>query len=105
MLLEGAALTAAGVLLAWRWRRDQALLRAQRRRFLAGCQDLLLAPRLTQDGADYPTLRGTYRGFRVELKPIADTLALRKLPALWLSVTVEGPTGAPGVLDALLRPG
>ncbi len=104
MLIEGAGLAAATTLLAWRWRRDQILLREQRHGFVAGCLGLLREPSLTQQGADYPVLRGLYRGHKVELRPLADTLALRKLPALWLSVTVERPTGAPGVIDALLRP-
>jgi hypothetical protein len=104
VLIEGAGLAAATTLLAWRWRRDQIRLREQRRRFLAGCLGLLQDPSLTQQGADYPVLRGLHRGHKVELRPLADTLALRKLPALWLSVTIDGPTGAPGAIDALLRP-
>lgn len=90
--------------LAWVWRRDQRSARAARAELLAEAAGLLEGAEQAQDGLDYPTVRGRWRGLAVELRPIADTMALRKLPSLWLQVTLQAPTKAPGVLDVLLRP-
>jgi hypothetical protein len=99
-------LATAGALggLGWVWRREQAAAKAGRAALFADCMDLLAGAELLQDGLDYPVLRGRWQGCPVELKPIADTAALRKLPTLWLQVTLTAPTGAPGVLDVLQRP-
>lgn len=98
-------LAAAGVLgLGWVWRREQRRVGAARGELLAGCAGLVDAPVLARDGLDYPVLRGRRAGCAAEIRPLADTTALRKLPALWLQVTLAGRTGAAGVLDALRRP-
>jgi hypothetical protein len=47
---------------------------------------------------------GTWRGRAVQVRTIVDTLAVRKLPSVWLSVTVAGPVPVPGTLDVMLRP-
>ena len=51
------------------------------------------------------TWAGTWKGRRVQVRTIVDTLATRKLPALWLSVTVTGKVAVPGVFDMMMRPG
>lgn len=94
----------AAVALVRTWRREQRRARAWRAELLADALDLIERPELRQDGLDYPVLRGRWRGLAVELKPIADTAALRKLPSLWLQVTLAAPTGASGIADVLLRP-
>ncbi len=50
------------------------------------------------------TWAGTWNGRQVQVRTIVDTLAIRKLPTLWLSVTVTEPVATPGVLDVMLRP-
>ena len=100
-LLAAAALAAP---LACVWIGEQRRVGRERGRLLDGCLGLLDAPALTRDGLDYPVLRGRRDGLRVELRPLADNAAPRKLPSLWLQVTVVAPTGAPGAIDALLRP-
>jgi hypothetical protein len=49
-------------------------------------------------------LTGRYRGYDVQVKLIADTLAVRKLPALWLMVTLPGPVPVTATLDLMMRP-
>lgn len=49
-------------------------------------------------------LTGRYRGYATEIKVVADTLALRKLPSLWLMVTLPGPVPVEATLDLLMRP-
>lgn len=100
LLLAGAGLGATG----WCWRREQRRVRAARARLLRHAPSLLEGAASSQDGLTYPVLRGRYFGCEVELRPEADTIGLRKLPSLWLLVTVTGETGAGGVLDAMLRP-
>lgn len=101
------SLSVAGLgllLLAWVWWREQGRVARVRGELLADCLGLLERPVLVRDGLDYPVLRGRFAGCGAEIRPLADSAALRKLPALWLQVTLTGATGAPGVLDALRRP-
>ena len=59
---------------------------------------------ITQQGADYPVLRGRYQGYDIELRPMVEGLAMRKLPSLWLQVTVYAAIPFSGGLDYLARP-
>jgi hypothetical protein len=49
-------------------------------------------------------LVGTYQGHHFELKTITDTLNTRKLPSLWLMVTLKTPIPIKHTLDMMLRP-
>jgi hypothetical protein len=49
-------------------------------------------------------LSGRYRGEPVAIKAVTDLLMLRKLPSLWLMVTLPGGVDVPGTLDVMLRP-
>lgn len=49
-------------------------------------------------------LTGRYKGTPVEVKVVADTLALRKLPSLWAMVTVPGSLPVGATLDLMMRP-
>ncbi len=48
--------------------------------------------------------RGTWNGERVQVRTIVDTLATRKLPALWLSVTVNEAVNTSATIDIMARP-
>src|SRR5919205_598335 len=52
----------------------------------------------------YPQLAGIYRGHRVQVRPVIDTLAVRKLPALWLLVTIPRPLPLTATFDLMMRP-
>jgi len=60
---------------------------------------------VTQDGPDYPLLSGRYRDHEVRLQPLVDNMAWRKVPVLWLKVTVLKPNSYQAILDFLVRPG
>ncbi|MFM8608045.1 MAG: hypothetical protein ACKOBC_08815 [Hyphomicrobiales bacterium] len=49
-------------------------------------------------------LTGRYQGHEVQVKVLADTLALRKLPGLWLMVTLPTPIPLNATLDLMMRP-
>ncbi|MFN0194441.1 MAG: hypothetical protein ACKVP5_21130 [Aestuariivirga sp.] len=49
-------------------------------------------------------LDGDYKGFPVQVQAITDTLALRRLPALWLLVTLPSPLPLRAKFDMMMRP-
>ena len=51
------------------------------------------------------TWEGSWNGRRVQVRTIVDTLATRKLPARWLSVSITEPVSVPGTFDMMMRPG
>jgi hypothetical protein len=51
------------------------------------------------------TWTGTWRGERAQIRTIVDTLAVRKLPAFWLSVTIAEPIKIETIFDMMMRPG
>ena len=77
---------------------------AERRTVLASVRDVLEQSELVQRGIDYPVLIGSYRGAPVTIAMIVDTLTLRTLPTLWLSVTRREVLPVTGPVDMLLRP-
>ncbi len=50
------------------------------------------------------TLTGHYEGQIFQLKAVADTLATRKLPSLWLLVTLPLPQKFAATLNLMMRP-
>lgn len=103
-MLLAAALVAAGLLLVWIQVRHVRRVGIERRDVLAGAQHVLDQPHLEQHGIDYPVLTGSYKGNRVTVSFIVDTLALRTLPTLWLSVTLSRALPLEGPIDFLRRP-
>lgn len=59
---------------------------------------------LPDDAAGVRTFAGRFEGSRIQVRTIVDTLATRKLPALWLSVSVTEPTAVDATLDMMMRP-
>lgn len=52
----------------------------------------------------YPELLGAYRGLPVRIRPVIDNLAVRKLPSLWLLVTIPEPLPIEATFDLMMRP-
>lgn len=100
-ILAGAAMSAALVHL---YRRDQRKGAEHRARAFEGCRGLLDVAEQIRAPGDYPELRGRRDGHAVELRLISENVNIRKLPALWLLVTVRRRLHAAGVFDMLLRP-
>lgn len=62
-------------------------------------------PVFERRGADeFPRLSGTYGGFPVQIYPLVDTLSVRRLPALWLMVTLQGSLPVKAHFDLMMRP-
>lgn len=55
--------------------------------------------------AGVATWAGSWNDERVQVRTIVDTLATRKLPARWLSVSITEPVAVPGIFDMMMRPG
>ncbi len=95
----------AGLVGAWWWqRRAQRDLAARRAAIFDDCRDLLQGADLAHPGSDYPLLRGTHHGRRVMLQPLLDHVGYRKVPSLWLVITVDEPLPLGGSVDILFRP-
>lgn len=92
----------ATLIFLYRYERKQK--KHTRAQFFAGCLDLLQSYRVTQDGVAYPIVVGRYRGYDVRMEPVIDHMAWRKLPLLWLKVTVFADIPYHGVIDLLMRP-
>lgn len=49
-------------------------------------------------------LTGTYRELPVQVQTVVDTLNVRKLPSLWLMVTIPDPLPLKATFDLMMRP-
>jgi hypothetical protein len=104
-LLTGLAASALGYVL---WRRMMAkakLAAAVGTRLFADVMPLL-SDSLCRPGesAGAWKLTGTYRGAPFQFHAVVDTLALRKLPSLWLLVTLPRPQPLTATIDLMMRP-
>lgn len=105
-LLAGAIVLALVLHLAWlaRTSRNRAAValaveQANIRTVIADAADV-------SDGtAGVLTWEGSWNGQRVQIRTIVDTLATRKLPARWLSVSITEKVAVPGTFDMMMRPG
>jgi hypothetical protein len=101
------SLLALGALLLWQALRlrNGARARAQQRAaFLDTCRPLFadIQVRIEPDG--FPRLAGTHGESRFDLRVVPDTLTTRKLPALWLLVTMAEPQALSATWHLMLRP-
>lgn len=88
------------------------LARASRNRAKAAlAADLANVRSVVADAADVSdgtagvvTWAGSWNGQRVQVRTIVDTLATRKLPTRWLSVSITEPVAVPGIFDMMMRP-
>jgi len=103
-LLFSVAALLIGVLYWNAQRRHRRRVGSERRKLWDDCLSLLDGARVSQDEIDFPRLEGYYHGCRVTLEAIADHVAFRKLPQLWLRATVRADIAYGGVLDLLARP-
>lgn len=105
MRYEILALVAVLVaILVHMYRRDRKRLRQSRAAMYDDCAYLFDDVRIAQDDVNFPVLTGRYRGYGIKLEPIADYMAFRKIPSLWLLATVYGDIPQHGAFDFLVRP-
>ncbi|MGQ0658137.1 MAG: hypothetical protein ACT4NU_08600, partial [Chromatiales bacterium] len=93
------------VILTWLVQRHHRnVVRYRRYSMWDQCLRLFEQPQVLQDDVNFPVLKGSYRGRRVALEPIADHIAYRKLPQLWLRATIYIKLPVDGVFEYLVRP-
>lgn len=67
--------------------RDHAQRRSMRRGIIDECTSLLDQGAITYGGDAFPTLAGRHSGRFVRAEFVTDTMTIRRLPQLWLSLT------------------
>ncbi|MGB5066334.1 MAG: hypothetical protein WBO29_03020 [Albidovulum sp.] len=102
-LLAGATGVIA-LTLVWRDRGAGASRRASRANYLDRCEGLFDRPVKGQSPTGFARLGGTYRGRNFDVQVLPDTLTFRKLPTLWLLVTIPAPMPVGATLDIMRRP-
>lgn len=90
--------------LVWIYIRNRQSVRQERAGIYNACRELFQDVKVSQDDINFPVLQGKYRAWDVELVPIVDHIAVRKIPSLWLQVTVKTPVPFDGTVDFLVRP-
>lgn len=100
VLLIFAGIAVLAAIHFWRSRR----VAEERNRYVAPLARVLESMVLTLRPMDYPTVRGRFRGTPVTIEPHLDAMQVRKLPSLWLFVTVERRLRADGTLSLMMRP-
>jgi hypothetical protein len=89
--------------LAVMYRRNRMIVRHRRGAIFAPAYELFDSYQATQGGIDYPSLTGQYRGRQFHLDAIVDTLTFRKVPVLWLRVSLLAPLPSSATLDIMVR--
>lgn len=100
-----AALTlGVGAAVFFALRREQAGRAVMRAGYLSAVGVLFTGRREVVQPSGFPRMAGVHEGVEFDIQVVSDTLSLRKLPALWVIVSVPGalPTGAS--VDVMLRP-
>ncbi|GLS23236.1 hypothetical protein GCM10007874_62560 [Labrys miyagiensis] len=103
--LGGLVFVATGLaLLVWLQRRERTAIWRKRRDIFADCLPLLDAGAITLGRDGFPCLTGRIAGRQIRAELLPDTLTIRRLPQLWLSLTILTPLPATSSLGVLVRP-
>ncbi|PZF76772.1 hypothetical protein DK847_09875 [Aestuariivirga litoralis] len=105
LLALAAAIAGTGFLYALTASIRDGRVRASRRAaFLDDVQCLFTGglKKLQPDG--FPRISGTYRGATFDIQLVPDTLNFRKLPSLWLLVSLPEPMPVKATFDLMMRP-
>jgi hypothetical protein len=94
-----------GAHLVLRLRRSHAARAREVAGFFARCGGILDHDRIESLAAvGYPRLCGRFGELPAQVQPVVDTLAVRRLPVLWLLVTLQGALPVKAKLDLMMRP-
>lgn len=95
-----------GAAAIWLWRRLIAAgsaRKASRAGYLDRCQPLFTTSFTKVMATGFPRLSGQYRGQTFDIQVVPDTLSYRKLPTLWLLVTLPEALAVAATFDLMLR--
>jgi hypothetical protein len=84
--------------------RDSRRMRASRAGLLDDCTSFFDEANLRHGGDGFPCLGGVIDGTTVTAELVPDTMTIRRLPQLWLVVTMRTELPVAGGLAALARP-
>ncbi|WP_448954446.1 hypothetical protein [Labrys neptuniae] len=87
----------------WLLQRERTALWRRRRAMLADCRPLFERAEQADGVAGFPRLAGDIAGRRVVVELLPDTMTLKRLPQLWLSLTVMAPLPAGATFGVLAR--
>lgn len=105
-LLAGAIVLALALHFAWLARRSRNRALVALAADEASIRTVIADAANVSDGtAGVITWEGSWNGQRVQLRTIVDTLATRKLPARWLSVSITEKVAVAATFDMMMRPG
>jgi hypothetical protein len=106
-VFKAALAAAAGAAFLWvfyhHWR-GSAARAARRANYLDACQTLFDGGLKAVKPDGFPRISGTYQGHTYDLQVVVDTLNIRKLPTLWLLVTLPEALPVAGTFDVMMRP-
>ena len=100
-LLGLLAVAAAGLL--WQSRGASTTRARQRAGYLSQCVPLFSNPIQAVADTGFARISGTYRDQMFDIQAVPDSLSVRKLPCLWLLVTLPDPLARHGTFDVMLR--
>ncbi len=84
--------------------RTRNITRNRRRAIYDDCLTLFSDVSVTQDDVNYPLMHARYNGIDIVIEPLVDHIAVRKIPVLWLIVSIKSPVPYTSTLDYLVRP-
>lgn len=99
-------LVTSGAALVWsliRLLRAGSARAASRAGYLSLCHPPFTDRRLALAPSGFPRLNGRYQGRLIDLQVIPDALSTRKLPCLWLMVTLVEPQPVLSTIDIMQR--
>jgi hypothetical protein len=100
----GIAIAALGLWLAIRLLAETRSRRLSRARYLESVKSLFDDGQTRLQPTGFPRMTGRRNGLSFDLQAIPDTLTFRKLPALWVMVTLPESLPLKASLDLLARP-
>ena len=103
-MLQLAAVVASLALLSFVWYRDRVQTARRRARMFHLCLPLFVEAEVTERRGDFPMLAGLFHSQRFTLEAFPDTLGYRKIPSLWMQVTLTATLPINGTVDILARP-
>tara|TARA_R110002049_G_scaffold274002_1_gene451932 strand:+ start:1686 stop:2351 length:666 start_codon:yes stop_codon:yes gene_type:complete len=86
------------------YQRSHSVIKKNRAMLLNDCYGLLNNATKDYEGNGFPIIKGHYSGFDVQLNLIPDTIVMRKIPPLWLMVSIKANKESKGNMDFIVRP-
>ena len=103
-ILVSIAILLMGLWLIRQYLQDQRIIQNAKAHLFDEVLAILDGGKLKQEGKDFPQVSGGFLGYEVKLSLIEDTVAVRKIPPLWLLITIQGKTAIQGSFDLIVRP-